>query len=154
MFEPSPGWWLTQTRIVAGWYFLSCFSVSDFPSLGCPPGPCHYRESTLDSRGSPTGRASPSGLCSLMRFSDCFPSFMKRQAHRAGVGTCSAARASFGSDGGRPLSCLLGCWSLRPGWLASPISLACVISHRLAPGCSMLWQPPSHIARRALARPA
>lgn len=30
-----------------------------FPSLGCPPGPCNYRESTPGCRSSPRGRASP-----------------------------------------------------------------------------------------------
>lgn len=80
-----------------------------------------------------------SGLCSLMRFSDCFSSFMEKQAYRAGVGTCSAARASFSSDRGRLLSCL-DCVCLRQSWLRCPVSLACIISHRLALG----WYAPGY----------
>lgn len=99
--------------------------MSVFPSLGCLPGPCTYRESTPDSRSRPTGRASPFWLCFLMRFSDCFPSFTKRQAHKR-RGNLLGARASFSSDGGRLLPCRLGCLSLRPGWLRCPISLVCV----------------------------
>lgn len=48
----------TQDREVGG-HGKIWANCTFFPSLGRLPGPCHYRESTPNSRRSPTGWASP-----------------------------------------------------------------------------------------------
>lgn len=104
----------------------------------------------------PQARHLLSGLCSLMRFSDCFSSFMERQAHRAGVGTCSAARASFSSDEGRLLPFLLGCLSLRPGGLGEVSNLfgLCDKPYIVGPRMLQAVATSPHFSRRVLAGPA